>query len=218
MRRSTDSRLVSWIIRIIVIAALIAAIYFLFFNNGKQRDIAGVPDPIQAEAEGHVDMEIDDYQIGIDYLMSYDISALVVGTENYSWGGIGDELAPRDLALAWGKVAEFNTKVGFDWSQSGRWYRWKADSYDALIPVGDVSYVNTHSSNNHLIPADDIIRKKIKKIKIGDYIHINGYLVSLNGHDDKGNTIEWKSSISREDSGAHSCELIYVTDLDWISH
>ena len=204
----------------IIIACLIVGViifaYFVFNAKGKQREIEGLGEPVQGDATGQVKMSLSGFDLNIKYLKSYQIDALVVGVEDYSLGGVGDDLVPRDLALVWGKVAEYNTRCGFDWSQSGRWYRWRAPSYEALKPVGDVTYVNQHSSNNHLIAADEAVKNRISKVKVGDEVIISGFLVDVSGKNDKGETFSWTSSTSRTDTGAHSCELIYVTDMDVI--
>ena len=82
--------------------------------------------------------------------------------------------------------------------------------------VGSVSDINRSSSNNHLVPSDSKIRSKIKKIRTGDHIKIKGYLVSIDGLDEDGNTFYWDSSISRDDTGDGACEVIYVTDVKWL--
>ena len=71
-----------------------------------------------------------------------------------------------------------------------------------------------HSSNNHLIAADDYVRHQIKKVKVGDRVHIKGYLVDLTAKGEDGKSFSWRSSTTREDSGAHSCELIYATEVE----
>jgi hypothetical protein len=43
----------------------------------------------------------------------------------------------------------------------------------------------------------------------GDVIQIRGYLVSIAGPDGE----RWKSSLSRNDTGGGSCELLYATEL-----
>ena len=93
---------------------------------------------------------------------------------------------------------------------------WSASSYDEIAPVGGESGVNTCSSNNHLIPANDVIKREIKKIKRGDYVEIKGYLVDINGSNSGDGSFYWNSSKSREDTGDGSCEVIYVTDIEWL--
>ncbi|MBQ8118729.1 MAG: hypothetical protein IJ147_11830 [Lachnospiraceae bacterium] len=205
------SRKIVWAAVIVIGLAIV-----LMGSKGKQRAVAGIKDPLQTEAAGQAKMSADGYDITVNYLYAYDISALVVSTHNYSGSGIGDKLAPRDLALAWGDVAAYNTLVDFHWQQSGRWYSWRVNSDAEIAKVGGIQGVTEHSSNNHLIPADDTVKKQIQKIKVGDYVRIKGYLVNLGGSKPDGTTFYWNSSTTRSDSGAHSCEVIYVTGVEWL--
>ncbi len=205
------SRKIVWAAVIVIGLAIV-----LMGSKGKQRAVAGIKDPLQTEAAGQAKMSVDGYDITVNYLYAYDISALVVSIHNYSGSGIGDKLAPRDLALAWGDVAAYNTLVDFHWQQSGRWYSWRVNSDAEIAKVGGIQGVTEHSSNNHLIPADDTVKKQIKRIKVGDHVRLKGYLVNLDGGKADGSTFYWHSSTTRSDSGAHSCEVIYVTGVEWM--
>mgnify|MGYP006916263249 CR=1 FL=1 len=141
-------------------------------NKGKQRAVAGITDPVQTEAAGQTKLYVDGYDIAVSYLYAYDISALVVSTHNYNGSGIGDKLAPRDLALAWGDVAAYNTVVDFHWQQSGRWYSWRVDSDAEVAKVGGIQGVTEHSPNNHLIAADDTVKKLMYRLE--DVMEIGG--------------------------------------------
>ena len=206
-----------WLKHLVILAVGIALLAVVFGNRGKQRAIPGIKDPIQTESSGQTEIIKEGYKITVSYLYEYDISALVVGTHNYPGFDIGDKLAPRDVALAWGSVAAYNSVIDFHWRQSGRWYFWSVDSYEEVDKVGGIDGVSMHSSNNHLIAADRTVEKAIKKIKTGDYIRLKGYLVNLDGKNGSGSTFTWHSSTSRMDSGAHSCEVIYVTGVEWLS-
>lgn len=141
-------------------------------------------------------------------LADYRIAARVVGTEHYSldWAGL---LSPVDLALVWGDLDRSEYKEHISYSQRGRWYYYR---YDGDFPA-DTQFIVGHSANNHLIPATDNIRRALKTIRKGDLVLIEGCLVQLTGITDSGRSCSWGSSLSREDSGAQSCELIYVEQV-----
>ena len=170
-------------------------------------------DPIQGPAEGSLKTEAAGYDITIRYLASYDIKALVVHTHDYNSGDYTSQLAPRDLALAWGPVAEYNNRIDFHWSQSNRWYYWQVNDARELDPVGGTSGVSTHSANNHIVPANAEIRKELMKVKAGDSVELKGYLVDIHGTKDDGSWVSWTSSTSRTDTGDGACEIIYVTEF-----
>jgi hypothetical protein len=140
-------------------------------------------------------------------LAEYQMSGVVVGKKTYSSGWDG-ELSPTDLAVVWGKLADPENGRYVTYSQGYRWYhyRWKEGS-----PV-DPSYIASHSSNNHVIPANENIRRAIKAIKRKDRVVLKGFLVNLKGTS-KGETVAWNTSLSRTDTGNGSCELFYVSHV-----
>ena len=141
----------------------------------------------------------------ISYLYSYDIEALVVSTHDYEGWEVGDRLSPRDFALAWGTVAEYNTQIDFHWHQLGRWYYWKIDSLDELKSVGGEGGVISQSANTHIIPSTDEIRNQIMAVRRGDHIRLKGYLVNIDGRSEDGYYFNWHTSTTRFDSGDGSC-------------
>lgn len=182
----------------------------------SRKAVSGIPDPVQEEAQGGTSFELDGYNVQIKYMYSYDINALVVGAHKYSDSDMAGKLAPKDLALAWGKVAEYNDRIDFHWSQSNRWYYWKANSYSEIDVVGGTDGVSQHSANNHLIGADDTVKADIDKIDAGDHIRLKGYLVNVYASKPDGTNFWWNSSTSRTDTGDGSCEVIYVTNVEWL--
>jgi hypothetical protein len=141
------------------------------------------------------------YTITGHYL--YDIEALVVSRKNYS-----DRVAilsPVDFALAWGELTSPQYLPYVEFSQSGRWYRYR---YGPDFP-GHPGLIGLNSANTHILlgPDDEANRRVIDDIGRGDRIHLTGYLVNVRGP----NGMTWNSSKSRKDSGAGACEVLYVT-------
>ena len=204
------------LIFILLLLILASVIWYLHDLKGVRRAVKGIGDPVQTETEGGTTMSVGSWEVNVTYKYAYDIEALVVHAKDYSGFRLGDRLAPKDAALAWGKVAEYNEKIDFHWEQSGRWYGWQYDSVAALEPVGGIEGVSQHSANCHLIPKDSSVRRKISRIKMGDHIHIKGYLVDINASKPNGATFWWHSSVTRDDTGDGACELIYVTDIEWV--
>jgi len=145
------------------------------------------------------------YYFTIKAIASYRISGVVKSKKKYT-DGWQSLLSPIDVALVWGKLAESEMDKFISYRQSNRWYFY---TYKEGTPVSK-EYIISHSSNNHLIPSSNYIRKAFKLIKEGKSIFIEGYLVNIIGNY-KGNNYWWNSSLTRTDSGNGSCELIYVT-------
>ncbi|MGB7816644.1 MAG: hypothetical protein WBL28_09880 [Methylotenera sp.] len=136
-------------------------------------------------------------------LASFEVEARVLSTKTYSIGREAD-LSPIDLALGWGPMSDEAVVSKIDISQSNRWYHWRADEFP--IPREEIQI---NSANMHMIPADSAIEKKLKSVKSGQVVKLNGYLVQANLSDGW----HWKSSLSRKDTGNGSCELVYVKSI-----
>lgn len=135
----------------------------------------------------------------------YHIAARVVCKAEFSSGWAG-QTAPFDLTLVWGDLAQDRLRKHIAYTHLGRWYHYH---YKAGCPVSS-DYIIAHSANCHIIPANDYIRGAVKRIRVGDRIALDGFLVRLEGAV-KGERCRWYSSITRTDSGDGSCELIYVS-------
>lgn len=136
-------------------------------------------------------------------LQAFQLDALVLGREDYYFGREA-ELSPTDLALGWGPLGDPALAARIRFSQSGRWYHWHADPLP--LPRREIE---THSANMHLIPANRDVARTLEKVSAGERVHITGQLVRITGDD----SWQWVSSLSREDIGAGSCELIWVEQL-----
>jgi hypothetical protein len=140
-------------------------------------------------------------------LAEYKVSGMVVCKTFYSddWDG---KISPVDLAIVWGKLAEpeYNRYITF-W-HGFRWYNYKWKEGSPFDP----SYIITHSSNNHIIPANQNIYRAIKTIKKKDKVVLEGFLVNLKGTYE-GKKVTWNTSLSRSDTGTGSCELFYVSKV-----
>ncbi len=212
----TKKKTVSTICVIVIVSVLIGVIIFFWYRNGTRRAIRDIDDPIQEPAEGSVILEAGGYRFNTTFLYSYDIEALVVHTKDYYGFSVEDQLSHKDLALAWGAVAEYNEYIDFHWDQGGRWYSYMVDSRKELDNVGGIKGISQHSSNNHIIAANGDIEMKVWSIRRGDHVRLKGYLVNLDGNGDGGKTYHWHSSTTRNDTGNHSCEVFYVTEVNWL--
>ena len=201
---------------IIMVAIAVIIVGFVFFSGrGTRRSVPNLPEPAQTEADGSTAFETAGYNVTVNYEYAYDIKALVVSAHDYAPYNIANKLSPRDFALAWGDVAATNKEVDYNWSQSGRWYSWHVKSYDDIAPIGGENGVNSQSANTHIIPATDIIKDEVKNVKVGDCLHMKGYLVNIYATK-PGEVFTWNSSTTRYDTGDGACEVFYVTEIEWL--
>ncbi len=133
-------------------------------------------------------------------LARYEITARVLSKESYRWDQ-GANLAPVDLAMGWGPMSDSAVLDKLKISQGNRWFQWRADAF----PIS-VEEISRHAANMHLIAADNVIAKQIRKVRPGKIITMRGYLVEVTGKDG----FTWRSSLSREDTGGGACELMWV--------
>ncbi len=157
-------------------------------------------DPVQENLQGgNVYMKAG---YAILPLARFQIEARVLSRERYRFDR-GASLSPVDLALGWGPMSDQAVLDHIDISQGGRFYRWRADR----LPIPRREIIE-HSANMHMIPADDLVEKDLLRVREGEVVHIQGYLVKATS--EKG---VWKSSLTRKDSGNGACELIWVEEV-----
>ena len=58
----------------------------------------------------------------------------------------------------------------------------------------------------HLVPADELVEDDLDAIREGQIIELSGHLIRA----DKDDGWHWVSSLTRQDTGARACELVYV--------
>ena len=137
-------------------------------------------------------------------LAGISLDARVLGREDYRLGREAD-FSPTDLALGWDQMRDDAVLDKLKISQSGRWYhyRWKDEP---PLPVDEIV---RSSANMHMVPASDDVAQALRRIKPGQRVRINGWLVRIDADDGW----HWKSSLRRDDSGGGACELVYVCEI-----
>lgn len=136
-------------------------------------------------------------------LQPFSLSARVLAREDYHFDA-GARLAPTDLVLGWGPMADPQVLAGIKVTQGNRWYHWQVDEFP--IPRREIE---THSANMHMIPAGPAVAQTLASLQPGERIALSGQLVRVDGADG----FRWVSSLTREDTGAGACELILVEQL-----
>ena len=190
--------------KIIYISIVVFVFWFIFLNEDQVSLGPGVfaPDaPIQEKITDPESFELKGYTI--TPLANFHIKAKVLSRKNYNFGKESD-LSPVDLALGWGKMSDESVLATIDISQSNRWYKWWTESFQ--IPRSEIE---TNSANMHIIPANDLVDSELDRVRTGDIVEFKGKLVRV---DDKDGW-HWASSLTRNDTGSHACELIWVEEF-----
>ena len=179
--------------RLVVILAILAALWW--FSSDGELEAVPLPDG-SLSFPGYTFSNPEPFEI----------KARVLSVKDYRRGREAD-LSPRDLALGWDRMMEDAVVEKINVSQSGRWYRWQADSYP--IPRREIE---TSSANMHMVPANEAVARQLKSVDEDDQIRIVGQLVDISATDGW----RWRSSRSRRDTGNGACELVLLEQIHWL--
>jgi hypothetical protein len=136
----------------------------------------------------------------------YDITARVLRKEIYRLDG-GAGLAPVDLGVGWGPMSDSAVLDGIRFSQMGRFFYWDAKERDFPIPA---RVLQTHAAQMHMVPSDDAMEARLKRLRPGQLVRVQGWLVDVRG----AGGFTWNTSLRRDDTGNGACEIVYVEALD----
>lgn len=137
-------------------------------------------------------------------LADFRLEARVLGTERYSLGP-ESELAPIDVAFGWGPMSDNTVIDKLRISQGNRFYMYFWEG-EPPIPLNQIV---SHSANMHMIPSSPEIEQRLERLRKGSVVALKGKLVQVDSDDNW----HWRSSLSRTDSGAGACELVWVEEV-----
>jgi hypothetical protein len=137
-------------------------------------------------------------------LAGFSVEARVLSRKDYRRGREA-ALSPTDLALGWGAMSAPGMARRLDVTQSGRWYHYRW-SGEAPLPPREIART---SANMHLIPADAAAAATLREVREGERVRIDGWLVEAEAPDGW----RWRSSLSRDDTGAGACEVVYACSI-----
>lgn len=192
-----------WVLVLLCLLAGWGAVHWL-----RQRPVAQPPGILAPDAPQQIDIDHGaQLQRGDATLTTrahFELTARVLSREDYRYDA-GASLAPEDLALGWGRMSDSDVLAKIAISQSGRFYYWHVDTFP--IPRREIE---TSSANMHMIPSDDTVLRSLQRIRPGQVVHLEGFLVDAS----RPNGWRWHTSMTREDTGDGACELVYVESID----
>jgi len=190
---------------------LMVLVFYFGFIYEKTPNWQGMPakqEPVQKEIKNAFPFKFKDFFI--TPLADYSITGIVISTERYFFDATSS-ISPIDIAIVWKKMSVADVIKEFKFRHGNRAiiYSTKKDYW----PIME-NEVKTCISNNHCIPANKEIKKKLFKIGKYDLVKIQGQLVQV----EKVGMQPWTSSLSRADGPEWGelagCEIIYVTDVE----
>ncbi|HEY9161258.1 MAG TPA: hypothetical protein VIS94_09250 [Desulfomonilia bacterium] len=186
----------------VVIAFVVLIGFFSWCSQRTLHHAPGIiaPDiPVQETINDADPFTYKDYTI--KPVAAFKLKARVLSRERYRFDRCA-ELSPVDLALGWGPMSDEAVLNKLKISQMGRFFYWKASG---VLPI-PLEQICANASNMHMIPANKYARRILLKVRPGQIIEIEGYLVNVSGRDG----MTWQTSLSRTDTGRGACELVWV--------
>ena len=212
-------------IKIIKIILLLSVILFAvsFFQKNKFPDKNEIAkqtykEPIQTETN-KVPFEIRKNNITyvITPLYNYELNGMIVSyNDSSNWLDYyhkkwEDFINIKDVCVIWGENIETGIYKKLKFSSGSYTCYWKTKPNITYNEWSE--FKNNCISNNHLLSVNKNINKKIMDTRIGDQIHLKGYLAA---YAIKGGSFNRGTSVSRTDAGNGACEVIYLTDFQII--
>ena len=131
---------------------------------------------------------------------SFSAEVRVLSRERYRMGALGTAV-PLDFAVGWGPMSDSAVLADIKVTQGNRFYFWHYDE-EPPIPRADIE---AHSANWHLLPATSQVFDTLDDVRVGEIVELEGELVDI-----KGNDFTLRTSLTRKDTGAGACEVLYV--------
>jgi hypothetical protein len=198
-------------VRAVLFSALAAAGLWQGFNRWQLRPVHPPDGPIAPADPLQTDLEETPVVTTLGRWRltpraRYDITARILSREDYRFDRLSD-LIPEDLALGWGPMSDNRVLSAFEIKQGARFYSWMPKQPDLPIPR---QVVIEHSANTHVIPANSATRHQLARLRVGQVVHLTGFLVD--GVRDDGTYI--RTSMTRKDTGAGACEVVLVEQAE----
>jgi hypothetical protein len=131
---------------------------------------------------------------------TFQATVRVLSKEPY-WLGQFASVSPVDFAVGWGPMSDSGVLDSIRISQSGRFFFWRTDHMP--VPREQIEH---HAANWHMVPASRAIERALGHVHQGDIVRIEGLLVDLESPDHA----RMATSLTRDDTGAGACEIVWV--------
>ncbi len=202
----------------IIYLLLFVSLALSFFNLKNLPDISQInqslyKEPIQAANStlGNFSFDYKNATYHVKPIADYELWGLVVSVNNiYAWYNMyhdKNSVNIKDICVVWGDNIKNGAYQNVRY-KSGEW-----TCYVSWMHQLESPFLLNKLSNNHLFSDKASVRNVIKDMNIGDQIHLRGTLSSYaEGESNAYRT----SSLTRDDTGNHACEVVYVNNAEII--
>jgi len=214
-----------WIGIALNIGLLLSAFAFVFsyfelkkFPDPKTISPLLMQNPVQNDsiAENPFSFQYRSKEYGVIPMADYELWGLVVSHNDinkwYNMYHDENSVNLKDLCVIWGGNISSGVYQKMKY-KSGEWTCYA--SFKKVTREEALAFKGNELSNNHLFTDSEEIRDIIRDVRIGDQIHFKGMLSS---YGEKGIPQQYyrSSSLTREDTGNHACETVFVKEFDII--
>jgi hypothetical protein len=156
-------------------------------------------EPVQKNIAAKPVAKIADW--AVTAVAEYQLRGRVLGTKRYHSGPQAG-LVPVDVAIGWQRMSDEAMFGRLEISMTNRFFFYEWQNEPPIPP----DEIKVSAANNHVIAANDKVRKVIGSLRVGQILTMNGYLVNATGPEGR----IWNFSLTRQDTGNGACELFYV--------
>lgn len=200
---------------ILIFASFAALLLSFWHRNALPGNIDFVPgiqsEPRQTPARlAAFDVPFNDVVYRVEPEFRYDITGMVVSYRHHDNNSrmhrlANDHLNMLDVCVVWG-----NNTTGAELDKLDFWNGIFTCNVKTRDQAAWDSFNMNQLSNNHLLSADDGLRDRVKDIRVGDQVRIQGVLA---GYASPGVSKRGTSTV-RTDTGDGACETIYVEEFE----
>lgn len=156
--------------------------------------------PFSVEKNGYAYRVVPLYDFSFSGLVvTYHHSSSWIDSSHREWK---DVLNIADISVIWG------ANVSSDDYRRVRFSHGDWTGYFAC-PYG-VTFDPRCFANIHIVTADPALEERVLRLRPGDQVHMQGYLVNYTHDTD---TFYRNTSITRDDTGNGACEILYVKNM-----
>jgi len=182
-----------------VAAITVFAIYRLYSSRDIERGpgVLAASDPVQSDLDSSAAIERGEYTLRPR--AEFSATVRILRREDYSLGPLA-RLVPTDFAVGWGPMSDSAVLANIEISQGNRFYFWRTENWP--IPRDQIE---EHSANWHLISENATVEKVLDELRPGSVVELRGRLVDIEGSEGG-----MRTSMSRTDTGAGACEILFA--------